>query len=370
MKTPYLFILTLMLCIFSTYSFSHQISTSYITLNSKNDNDTNKSQYTGTWQINIADLEHTVPLDLDKNGQISWAEIKAKRSSINNFITESLNITQSAQICPLKSEGIYQLDNHFNQPYLVIPLQFSCDDNEAITLSYSAFFKTDANHKSIVNINGVSRVFNINEAQQTFSFEQTSYLSTFNQYVYQGVLHIWIGIDHILFLIALLLTCVLKRSNKAWQGISSKKHIIKHTAWIVTAFTLAHSITLTATAMNLVSPNSRWVELGIAISVLFAALNNVWPLVLRLGWLTFAFGLLHGMGFASVLGELGLSSDYQLLSILAFNLGVEIGQLSILLIALPILIYVRHYTWYKKWLMPMGSVAIAIVALQWSIERF
>ena len=96
MKTPYLFILTLMLCIFSTYSFSHQLSTSYITLNSKNDNDTYKSQYTGTWQVNIADLEHAVPLDLDKNGQISWTEIKAKRSSINNFIEENLNITQNA----------------------------------------------------------------------------------------------------------------------------------------------------------------------------------------------------------------------------------------------------------------------------------
>ncbi|MEI8654513.1 hypothetical protein P4S57_18345 [Pseudoalteromonas sp. Hal273] len=126
---------------FSTYSFAHQLSTSYITLNSENNNDTSKNLYTGTWQINIADLEHAVPLDLDKNGQISWTEIKAKRSSINNFIKENLNITQSAQICPLKSEGIYQLDNHFNQPYLVIPLQFSCDDNEAITLSYSAFLK-------------------------------------------------------------------------------------------------------------------------------------------------------------------------------------------------------------------------------------
>ena len=77
------------------------------------------------------------------------------------------------------------------------------------------------------------------------------------------------------------------------EAIASKKHIIKHTAWIVTAFTLAHSLTLTATALNLVSPSSRWVELGIAISVLFAALNNVWPVILRLGWLTFAFGLLH-----------------------------------------------------------------------------
>ena len=76
------------------------------------------------------------------------------------------------------------------------------------------------------------------------------------------------------------------------------------------------------------------------------------------------------MGFASVLGELGLSSNYQLMSILAFNLGVEIGQLSILLVALPVLMALRKTTWYVKWLMPAGSIGIAIVALKWSIERF
>ena len=368
MRTFFIFLLTVMLTVISTNSLAHQLSTSYITLN----NDVNKNQYTGDWQINIADLEHVVSLDLDLNGQITWAEIKTKRRSIDQFISDNLSVTQTSQKCSVTSNGKYQLDNHFNQPYLVVPLLFNCQNDSSITFTYNAFFKTDANHKSILNINNVSRVFSIDDSQQEFNFEQSSYLNTFTQYVYQGVLHIWIGIDHILFLIALLLTCVLTRVNGSWQGITSKKEIIKHTAWIVTAFTLAHSITLTATALNFVSPNSRWVELGIAISVLFAALNNVWPVVIRLGWLTFAFGLLHGMGFASVLGELGLSSDYQLLSILAFNLGVEIGQLSILLVALPLLIWMRTYTWYQKWVMPFGSIAIAIAitALQWSAERF
>jgi hypothetical protein len=365
MKIFFLSIFILIVCLFAKNSAAHQLSTSYVTLA----NDTNKNQYTGNWQINIADLEQVIPLDLNQNKQITWAEIKAKRGSINHFINASLNLEQTSQLCGLLSQGTYQLDNHFNQPYLVVPLLFSCENESAVMLSYDAFFKSDANHKAIVNINGISRVFDAGNASQTFSTSQSSYLSTFNQYVYQGILHIWIGIDHILFLIALLLTCVLTRDKKQWQSIASKKQIIKHTAWIVTAFTLAHSITLTATAMNFVSPNSRWVELGIALSVLFAALNNVWPLILRLGWVTFAFGLLHGMGFASVLGELGLSSNYQILSILAFNLGVEIGQLSILLVALPILMGLRNYTWYKKWLMPLGSFAIALIALQWSIER-
>ena len=262
-----------------------------------------------------------------------------------------------------------RLDSHFNQPYLVLSLNLNCSEQGALTFNYTGLFELDANHKVIVTVNEQTRVTSISQTQQIFDSATSSYLETFNQYVYQGVLHIWLGPDHILFLIALLLTCVLVRKNKKWQGIDSKVTIFKHTAWIVTAFTLAHSITLTATAMELVSPNSRWVELGIAISVLFAALNNIWPLVVRLGWVTFAFGLLHGMGFASVLGELGLSSDYQLLSVLAFNLGVEIGQLAILFVALPLLMLARNHQWYHRWVMPVGSIAIALIAVQWSIER-
>lgn len=357
---------------------AHQLSTSYITLTTTDD-----GQFTGSWQVNVADLEQQIAFDLNQDGNIAWHEITAKHNAISNLVLTSLTARSIAarstaansmdeQACVFSSSAPLQLDSHFNQPYVVIALQLACPaaaSNDALTLAYTAFFDADANHKAIATINQQTRVLSKDNAMQRFDFTTSSYLTTFNQYVYQGVLHIWLGLDHILFLIALLLTCVLVRKTSKWQGIESKATIFKHTAWIVTAFTLAHSITLTATAMQLISPNSRWVELGIAISVLFAALNNIWPLVIRLGWVTFAFGLLHGMGFASVLGELGLSSDYQLLSVLAFNLGVEIGQLAILVVALPVLIWARNYAWYQKWVMPAGSLVIALIAVQWSLER-
>jgi len=112
---------------------------------------------------------------------------------------------------------------------------------------------------------------------------------------------------------------------------------------VVTAFTLAHSVTLAATALNWIQVSSAWVEVGIAISVLAAALNNIFPLVKKLTLVTFGFGLLHGMGFAGVLGELGLPSDQKLLTVLAFNLGVEFGQLGIILAALPIMVLINKY---------------------------
>jgi hypothetical protein len=160
------------------------------------------------------------------------------------------------------------------------------------------------------------------------------------------------------------------REQRKWHAIDNSKQIFKDAAWVIAAFTLAHSVTLTASALGILNFSSHWVELGIALSVLFAALNNVWPIVLRLGWITFAFGLLHGMGFAGVLGELGLPENQKLLAILAFNVGVEIGQLAILAVVLPLLIFVRHTLWYRNWGMQLGSVAIGIMAIPWSVERF
>ncbi|MFQ3237320.1 MAG: hypothetical protein ACI9C4_002901, partial [Paraglaciecola sp.] len=244
----------------------------------------------------------------------------------------------------------------------------------SLLLKYNAIFSLDSSHEVVLNIgdgeHNHSFVLDDDTREINVDLRKGSWLTSFKQFVYQGVIHIWIGIDHILFLLALLLPAVLQRREQKWQAIASVKTILTNTVWIVSAFTLAHSITLTATAMGWVNPNSRWVELGIALSVLFAALNNIWPLVLRLGWLTFAFGLLHGMGFAGVLGELGLPADQQLLSIVAFNLGVEIGQLAILAILLPLLILLRHIPLYSRGVMPVGSLIIALMAVQWSMERW
>lgn len=360
-----IFIVFLVLTLFIQTVHAHQLSTSYIHL--KNNKETH--QYQGNWQLKITDLEQSIPFDIDGDKKISWAEIKSKSHIINEFVKANIDIKQNKTACLLSNIGIYQLDNHYNESYLVVPITFDCLTNDKITMTYRAFFERDENHKAIVDINNINRVFSRYDAMQTIDVKQSNYLTTFTQYVYQGVLHIWMGIDHVLFLITLLLTAVLTRKNNQWQGTTSKLSIVKQTAWIVTAFTLAHSVTLTATALNILTPTSRWVEFGIAISVLLTALNNIWPLVLRLAWVTFAFGLLHGMGFASVLKELGLSSDYQLLSVLAFNLGVEIGQLAILLVTLPLLIWIRHFSWYQKWFMPIASLGIVIIAIQWSIER-
>ncbi|MEO8386662.1 MAG: HupE/UreJ family protein, partial [Betaproteobacteria bacterium] len=140
--------------------------------------------------------------------------------------------------------------------------------------------------------------------------------------------------------------------------------------WVVTAFTVAHSITLTLAALQIVELPSRLVESAIAASVVLAAANNLWPVVERRRWLVaFSFGLIHGFGFASVLTELGLPKDALVLSLLGFNLGVETGQLAIVAGFLPVAFLLRNTPLYRKGVFILGSVFTMLVALVWLVER-
>ena len=139
---------------------------------------------------------------------------------------------------------------------------------------------------------------------------------------------------------------------------------------IVTAFTLAHSITLTLATLGVVTLPSRLVESAIAASVVLSALNNIFPLIESKRWMVaFAFGLIHGFGFASVLADLGLPQDALLLALVGFNLGVEGGQLAIVSAFLPIAYYLRNTQFYRRVVLFAGSIIIVLLAMVWLVER-
>jgi hypothetical protein len=164
------------------------------------------------------------------------------------------------------------------------------------------------------------------------------------------------GFDHILFVIGL---CLL--SNK-----------IKVILWQATAFTVAHSITLALSMKNLIVAPSAVVEPIIALSILFVAIENLlltelkpWRIVL-----VFMFGLIHGMGFASSLNEIGLPRNKFLTSVLSFNVGVELGQITIILAVFILLVLpFGKRVDYRKWFVFPISIIIAIVAAYWTMQR-
>jgi hypothetical protein len=186
-----------------------------------------------------------------------------------------------------------------------------------------------------------------------------------------GIEHIWAGIDHLLFLLALLLPSVLRRGEGGtWAPVERFGPALRDVVRVVSAFTVAHSLTLSAAALGLVALPSRLVESAIAASVIVAALNNVFPLVHDTRWLAaFALGLLHGFGFASTLVDLGLSAGGLAASLLGFNAGVELGQLACVAAFLPVAYALRGSRLYRRALLVGGSGLIALVACAWLVER-
>jgi hypothetical protein len=139
---------------------------------------------------------------------------------------------------------------------------------------------------------------------------------------------------------------------------------------VVTAFTLAHSITLSLAALGVISLPSRLVESAIAASVVVAALNNLRGTIEGRRWvMAFVFGLIHGFGFASVLADLGLPQDALVLALVGFNVGVELGQLAIVAVFLPLAFALRGTRFYRIGVLKAGSVLVALLAAWWFIQR-
>jgi HupE / UreJ protein len=243
-----------------------------------------------------------------------------------------------------------------------------------VRVGYNLMFGSDAQHRALVDVQhgdvGRTTVMTPDMRETVLDLQSGNIIDLIGAYVSHGAHHIWSGYDHMLFLSTLLLSAVLVWRGAGWAPALGLKDAFKATAVVVTAFTVAHSITLTAAALGIVSPPSVVVESGIAASVAIAAVNNIYPLVTRRIWLAaFCFGLLHGFGFASVLNDLGLPPARKLAALFAFNLGVELGQLTVVVILLPILFAFRGSLAYRRLVFPVGSAAIAVIGALWFIQR-
>jgi HupE / UreJ protein len=159
-------------------------------------------------------------------------------------------------------------------------------------------------------------------------------------------------------------------STRRWEPSESFRVAFIDVLKIVTAFTVAHSITLSLATLQVVSLPARISESAIALSVMLAALNNLFPIIGASRWIVaFGFGLVHGFGFASVLTDLGLPKGALAVALVGFNLGVEAGQIAIVGVFLP-LAYLLRGTWlYRGVVLVGGSGAIVAIAALWFVER-
>jgi hypothetical protein len=319
------------------------------------------NKVTGSIDIAIRDLDGALLLDADGDGAITWTEVTSRSSEIDGYVTERLAIAGDGTSCPL-ALGTGALIDLSDGPYWSLPLDAACPATPAaITVDYRLLFDIDAQHRGLVTLDGETAIIRDGTPVVLAIGEQTSLLG----FVKEGVWHIWMGFDHILFLLCLVLPAVFPSRRPAESLRSVSREVFE----IVTAFTLAHSITLVISTVGLVTLPSRYVETAIALSVLAAAMNNLVRAIDARWAVAFALGLLHGFGFSSVLIDLGLPSDKLVGSLLGFNLGVELGQAAIVIAVLPVLYWIRRTLAYQA-LLWAGSAAVALLSLSWSYDRW
>lgn len=218
--------------------------------------------------------------------------------------------------------------------------------------------------------NRTSAILSQHNRSLTINLPAPGRADLFGNYLTEGIWHIWIGYDHIVFLISLLLPVAWVRTGSNNAIENPFKPVIIETFKVVSAFTVAHSLTLALTVFGLIHLPAVWVEAAIAASVVFAALNNVFLWIQkRLWFLAGLFGLIHGMGFASVLSELGLSPATRAWALVAFNLGVEIGQIFIVCCLLPFICIFSRKKFYRPVVLNGGSWCIALLASVWLVQR-
>jgi len=320
---------------------------------------------TGELAVAIRDLDAALTLDGDGDGAITWRELDAAAPRIEAYAAGRLAFAADAQPCPLALDraGVTELSDG---AYWVLALSATCPHHpQALAITYRLLFDIDAQHRGLVHVEGQTLIVASGDPVVAAVGGTTS----FGAFVVNGIWHIWQGLDHCLFLLCLILPAVFQRPGARWQAAESLRAVAREVFEIVTAFTLAHSITLVVSAIGLVSVPSRIIETAIALSVAAAALNNLVRAIDARWAVAFALGLLHGFGFSSVLIDLGLPSHELIGALLGFNLGVELGQAAIVIALLPVLYLIRRTLAYQA-LLWGGSGLAGLIAAFWSYQRW
>jgi HupE / UreJ protein len=360
---------------------AHKSSDSYLQI------DAADNGLTVRWDIALRDLDAALDLDADEDGKLTWGEVKTAWPRIQRYALGRLAI----EGCALRPTG-QALERRNDGAYAVLTLASDCVLGAAPVINYTLFREVDPTHRGIAKVQRAGQPIALSmldpthattaaaagsaPSPMTTTATRTDTVSGADAptgawgFLREGIRHILTGYDHVLFLLCLLLPSVMRRTPQGWKAVDKLSQAVWPVVGIVSAFTVAHSITLALAAMKLVSLPPAFIEPAIAVTIILAALDNVWPIFpVRRVVVTFFFGLIHGFGFAGVLAELNLPTAQFAWALLQFNLGLELGQLMIVVSVTAVLFLLRPWPRYRVWVIRGGSMAAMLVGVLWLIER-
>ena len=318
----------------------------------------------------LADIETIVGINTNSDDQFSPSELATVQADLVALFSNGIEIRMKKNRLAAENIDLTSKDNET----LIVRFTVNTLTTGRLSLYMPILKQLPRGHRQylIVNSNGSTYQNVLSAKSKPISIDHSTDNSanTFKLYFTQGIQHIFAGFDHILFLLTLLLPAVLILSKNQYLGVSKLMPTLIDTFKIVTAFTLAHSITLGLAVFQVIQLPGRLVESVIAFSIIVCAINNLKPILPVSRWsLAFGFGLIHGFGFANALIDLGIESKKSILPLLGFNLGIEIGQLTIVIFILPIIYIIRHSIIFRIWIFKGGSIVSILIACGWMIER-
>lgn len=366
------FVCTMVGLLVSREASAHKPSDAYLFL------DVTDHHVSARWDVALRDLDDAQGLDRDENGEITWGEVKSRANEVSSSTWAALEILADGAVCTRSSEAPPATASHTDGAYLVLRAELDCPGvatPKKLVIRYTLFFERDPQHRGIVRVDarGGSRslVFSTREREAVVDLDDRSAgTRAFFGMVREGISHIAQGYDHLLFLFALLFPAVFVRDAGKLVPVARFRPALMDVLRVVTAFTIAHSVTLSLAALDVVRMPSRVVESVIAASVVLAAVNNVKPLFPEGRWAAaFVLGLMHGFGFSATLDDLELSRGALVTALFGFNVGVEAGQLAVVAVFLPLAFAARGTRAYRRGVLVYGSVGIALLASVWFVER-
>jgi hypothetical protein len=352
-----LMLLLTVLC--SSTVFSHETGVATLTLDLK---DASRPQL--SVELDVLDLELALGLDTDSDSAILWDEYQAKIPAITRYINNALSITVDGQYCTfLHSPGEDGVRPGI-APSIVTVFEVNCAAPlRTLTINNQLLSQVDSAATALLVIvgPGSEKTLALGIGETVVEVADTGLVASALSYVFSGIHHILIGVDHLLFVLLLLLPAA--RSGNIRSRIIA-------VLGIVTAFTLAHSITLVLSATGYLRPPARTVEVVIAGTVVMAALLNLYKPQHQASWIiAYCFGLIHGFGFANVLADMAVSSNLRMVNLAAFNIGVELGQLLFVLMVFPILCLISARAIYSRYVVTSVSLCIALLGSVWMVQR-
>jgi hypothetical protein len=359
------------LALLSAAALAHNPDTSYVRCTVIDDTVELRLTYDVFTLLKITDL------DADHDGRLSREELRAGTPAIQRFLRAHVLMEIDGQPADLgealeavwpsgTADPIAAPDWHAATSLIVFPFRHRVSaPPHDVALTFTFFPQLGAQHTVLgfFEHRGQTQTQEVTftEGEPDYLFD-ASYTATatakepipaaIRRFLQLGIRHIFLGYDHICFLLALVVVGRLGEMVK-----------------VITSFTVAHSITLLLAALKIITLPQRLIECGVAATIVYVAVENLWRQNITHRWvLTFFFGLIHGFSFANVLAGLGLPREATIRCLLSFNVGVEIGQLIIVLMALPVLSLVSKQP-YAPRVKAAISLAVALFGLGWFLER-